>query len=207
MRYVLSGSLLAAGVLAFAAFLAGGFGASAQQNTVTITMAAGRDGNQTGSATLTDTAGGLQVVVNITPYSDPQASQLAHIHTGQCPNVGGVANALTSIVNGQSTTTLSGVTLASVQTGGFAINVHDPNNPALYTSCGNIAALQATATPTATPTPTGAAATATPTVSPASVPPTGGPADGGTSALTYAALALGLMAIAAAAVLGLRRYS
>lgn len=207
MRYSLPAFVLAIGAVAITAVLLGGSGASAQANSVTITMAAGRDGNQTGTATLTNTAGGLQVVVNITPYSDPQASQLAHIHTGQCPNVGGVANALTSIVNGQSTTTLSGVTLASVQTGGFAINVHDPNNPALYTSCGNIAALQATATPTATPTPTGAA-TATRTATPASVPQTGGPADGGgTSALTYAALALSLSAIAAAAVLGLRRYS
>lgn len=206
MRYILPAFVLATGVFALAVlFVSGGSDASAQ-SPLTITMAAGRDGNQTGSATLTDTSGGLQVVVNITPHSDPTASQLAHIHSGQCPNVGGVAHTLTPIVNGQSTTTLSGVTLASVQTGAFAINVHDPANPALYTSCGNIPAAQATATPTPTPTPTGAA-TATRTATPAAVPQTGGATgDGGTSALTYAAVALGLIAIAGAAAFALRRF-
>jgi hypothetical protein len=195
MRFTLPAFALAAAILAAVAISlgSGGDGASAQ-SPVTVTMAAGRDGNQTGTATLTDTSGGLQVVVDITPHSDPAASQLAHIHNGQCPNVGSVAHTLTPIVNGQSTTTLSGVTLASVQTGAFNINVHDPADPSMYTSCGNIPAAQATATPTPT---AGATATATP----ASVPQTGGATgDGGASALTYAAIALGLLAVGGGAL-------
>ena len=200
MRYVLPAVVLAMSVFTLAAlFVSGGSDASAQ-SPLTITMAAGRDGNQTGSATLTDTSGGLQVVVSITSHSDPAASQLAHIHSGQCPTPGGVVHTLTPIVNGQSTTTLSGVTLASVQTGNFNINVHDPANPALYTSCGNIpVAAQATATPTA------AAGTATPTRTPASVPQTGGAAgDSGSPAVAYAAIALGLFAVAGAGAFALR---
>ncbi len=202
MRYVLPAVVLAMSVFTLAALLVSGGGDASAQSPLTITMGPGRDASQTGSAVLTDTSGGLQVVINITPHSDPAASQLVHIHAGQCPGVGAVAHTLTPIVNGQSTTTLSGVTLASVQTGAFNINAHDPANPALYVSCGNIPAAQATATPTT------AAGTGTPTRTPAAVPQTGGAAGGsGSPAVAYAAIALGLFAVAGAGAFALRGQS
>ena len=200
MRYLLPAFVLVTGVFALAALLVSGGGDASAQSPLTVTMNPGRDGNQTGTAILTDTSGGLQVVVSITPFSDPAASQLMHIHSGQCPVPGGVVYPLTNVVNGQSTTTIPNVTLATVQTGAFVINVHNPSNPGLYTSCGNIpVAAQNTATPTT------AASTASPTKTPAAVPNTGGdPGAGGSSAWAYALIALGLFAITGAGALALR---
>lgn len=109
---------------------------------VTVRMGGGRDfGEQTGTATLTDVGGQTQVELNLSVGpAGATTPQPAHIHVGQCPGVGAVAHPLTFPVNGKSSTTIN-ATLASLQTGGFAINAHkSAAEAAVYTSCGNIPA-------------------------------------------------------------------
>ena len=68
-------------------------------------------------------------------------SEKVHIHNGQCgPDLAGVAHGLTDFTDGNSVTTLEGVTLESLRTGGFAVNAHKAGDPKVYTACGNIPA-------------------------------------------------------------------
>jgi len=154
MRFTLAGVGLL-GALVAAAFLmaSGGDIVSAKEgDTVTVTMGPGRDGSQTGTATLTDMGAQTQVVLSIQP-GPAGVEQPVHIHAGSCPGVAAVAFPLTNIVNGTSTTVVD-ATLATLQTGGFSINAHQDTTQAglgVYVSCGSIpAAAQATPTPTGT---------------------------------------------------------
>ncbi len=52
----------------------------------------------------------------------------------------GVAHGLNDFTNGNSVTTLEGVSLESLLTGGFAVNAHNAEDPSVYTACGNIPA-------------------------------------------------------------------
>ncbi len=109
---------------------------------VTVRMGAARDfAGQSGTATLTDLGNQTQVVLDLQAGpAGPAEVQPAHIHVGQCPGVGAVAHPLTFPVGGKSTSTIN-ATLASLRTGGFAINVHrSGTEAAIYTSCGNIPA-------------------------------------------------------------------
>ena len=111
--------------------------ASAADQTATITMKAQNGSGEDGTATLTQAGADLTVTISIP--SGPTTPQPAHIHMGSCANLGGVKYPLTNVVSGKSTTTLKGVTLASVQTGGFAINVHkSASDLGTYVSCGDI---------------------------------------------------------------------
>jgi hypothetical protein len=65
-------------------------------------------------------------------------SELNHIHLGQCGDtLGGVDHGLTK-TNGGATTTVVKASLAILQDGNHAINLHEKGNPGNYTSCGNI---------------------------------------------------------------------
>lgn len=127
--------------VAIAAILAIGISqsglAKAADQTATITMKAQNGSGEDGTATLTQSGADLTVTISIP--SGPTTPQPAHIHTGSCADLGGVKYPLTNVVSGKSTTTLKGVSLASVQTGGFAINVHkSASDLGTYVSCGDI---------------------------------------------------------------------
>ncbi|MSQ12505.1 MAG: hypothetical protein EXR48_07480 [Dehalococcoidia bacterium] len=67
----------------------------------------------------------------------PGISDLNHIHTGTCKDLGGVTYVLTDMANGLSVTTVD-ASLDSLLAGGFAINLHKIGDPGTYTSCGDI---------------------------------------------------------------------
>ena len=81
-----------------------------------------------------------EIVLHIAPGD--LGTELVHIHNGQCgDDLGGVLGGLTSFVNGSgASVTTANATLASLQSGGFAINSHEAGNPGTYTACGNIPA-------------------------------------------------------------------
>ena len=94
---------------------------------------------QSGTATLTASGGAIKVALSI--GGGTVKSEKVHIHNGQCgPDLGGVAHGLTDFTDGKSATTLEGVSLASLLTGGFAVNAHKAGDPKVYTACGNIPA-------------------------------------------------------------------
>lgn len=102
-----------------------------------ITMKAQNGSGEDGTATLSQNGDSLVVTIALT--NGTTAPQPAHIHTGSCATLGGIKYPLTNVVDGKSTTTLKGVTLASVQTGGLAINVHKSTSDlGTYVSCGDI---------------------------------------------------------------------
>lgn len=111
--------------------------ASAADPTATVTLKAQNGSGEDGTATLAQSGADLTVTISIP--SGPTTPQPAHIHMGSCATLGGVKYPLTNVVSGKSTTTLKGLTLASVQTGGFAINVHKSTSDlGTYVSCGDI---------------------------------------------------------------------
>jgi LPXTG-motif cell wall-anchored protein len=107
--------------------------------TATVTLRPENNSGITGTATLTDMGNGqTQVVVRISPGA---GNHPAHIHSGNCgPSLGAVVYPLTNVQNGTSTTEVA-TSLADVETGGFAINLHEsPDNIPTYVACGNILA-------------------------------------------------------------------
>ncbi|MBI3914785.1 MAG: hypothetical protein HY327_11460, partial [Chloroflexi bacterium] len=74
-------------------------------------------------------------------FKKPSAAGIAqpgHIHEGACPGVGSVKYPLTNTTDGKSTTTVD-ASLASLQAGGFAINLHKSTTEAgVYVACGSI---------------------------------------------------------------------
>jgi hypothetical protein len=107
------------------------------ERSVTVALKAQNDSGEVGSATLLQRGNTLTVAVSI--KGEPTTPQPAHIHTGTCAKLGGVSYALANVVSGKSTTTLKDVSLASLQTGGFAINIHkSAADIGTYVSCGQI---------------------------------------------------------------------
>lgn len=131
--------------------------APAPPGTVVVPLQAIGGSNQTGSATLTSAGNKTNVVIALNGVA-ADAVEPAHIHQGTCAKLDPKPMyGLTSVAGGQSATTLN-MPLSALQTGGFAINVHQSGtNLATYVACGNIPAAATTPTqPTgaATPMPT-----------------------------------------------------
>ncbi len=104
---------------------------------IDVPLAAGRDGDQTGTARLTSKGNQTDVAITIKAGA-AGAAQPAHIHAGACPVPGDVKYPLKDVVDGKSTTTLD-VPLAQLLTGGFAINVHQSAaDIGKYVACGGI---------------------------------------------------------------------
>ncbi len=100
-----------------------------------VTLNAQNGSGEDGTASLVQGDGTLTVSISV--KNGTTAPQPAHIHTGTCAKLGGVAYGLTNVVSGKSTTVLKGVSLASLQTGGFAINIHKSTDDlGTYVSCG-----------------------------------------------------------------------
>jgi hypothetical protein len=165
--------------------------AAAQSGTVSVTLAEQNSSGISGTATLTQVGADVKVDITVTGMT-ATGDHPAHIHSGKCPSPGAVVHPLTNVVAGRSTTTLTGVTLASVTDGNHAINLHESaTSLANYVACGDIAAAAAepdTSAPTASAT--GAAAPAATSAVPAAMPATGA---GGGSAAPWPLLVVGLV--------------
>ena len=111
-----------------------------EDDTVTFALDEQNDSGHSGWATLTARDRMTEIVLHLAPGD--LGTELVHIHNGQCgDDLGGVLGGLTSFVNGSgASVTTANATLASLQSGGFAINSHEAGNPGTYTACGNIPA-------------------------------------------------------------------
>jgi hypothetical protein len=130
--FALAGLLLAPAYPSFAQSTSG------SNAPMTVTLTPQNNSGESGTATITPSGDG--VVVKIDLKGEPSGvAQPAHIHTGTCANLGGVYKPLTSVSNGQSTTTISGLTTADLMKGTYAINVHkSASEIQTYVACGNI---------------------------------------------------------------------
>jgi Cu/Zn superoxide dismutase len=92
------------------------------------------------TATVTMTQDGPNIVVAVKTDNAPALAQPIHIHKGTCDTLDPKpAYPLTTLQGGTSTTTLKDMTLAQLETGGFAINVHHSTaDVPTYYACGNI---------------------------------------------------------------------
>lgn len=105
---------------------------------IDVPLAAGRDGDQSGTARLISRGNKTDVAITVKP-GPAGAAQPAHIHAGACPVPGDVKYPLKDVVDGKSTTTLD-VSLAQLLAGGLAINVHQSAAEiGKYVACGNLA--------------------------------------------------------------------
>jgi Cu/Zn superoxide dismutase len=126
---------LAAGILFLAASPA-----LADTSTLTIPIATLNASGESGTAVLTQTPDGVQVVVTI--KGAPADAQPMHIHAGTCAKINAAPEwPLTSVTAGKSTSLVKGVTIDQMLKTPYAINVHKSTaDLADYVACGNIVA-------------------------------------------------------------------
>ena len=113
--------------------------ALAMSGPVKFTLHPQNHSGETGYVTMTQD--GDNVVVSVTTENAPEGvAQPIHIHPGTCDTLNPKPiYPLTTLQNGTSTTTLKNMTLASLETGGFAINIHHSTSDVpTYYACGNI---------------------------------------------------------------------
>jgi hypothetical protein len=96
---------------------------------------------QSGQATLTSLNDQTRVELVLSPGN--LESELVHIHSGQCgASLGGVVFPLSSFGDGSGeSVTVVDAPLSSLQTGDFAVNTHNKQDPSVFTACGNIPAV------------------------------------------------------------------
>lgn len=140
--------------------------AATPENVVVVALYEKSASGQSGVAVLTARGDDTEIVINISPGASGE-SQPMHIHNGSCAALGSIARPLSSVYNGYSTTLLN-VPLASLTTGGLAINLHKSiQEIATYTACGDIPSVpQGALTPTPTPTQTAAPTPIPPALTP-----------------------------------------
>ncbi|MEK7103628.1 MAG: hypothetical protein AAB870_04745 [Patescibacteria group bacterium] len=114
--------------------------ASTQKTQIKVVLAAQNDSGESGTATLTDVNGQVQVDINVVGEPDG-ANQPAHIHSGACPTPGDVQYPLTPVVNGTSRTMI-GISMESLfKRFPLAINIHKSTaDMKAYIACGDIKA-------------------------------------------------------------------
>lgn len=105
---------------------------------VTIKMNALNGSNQSGTAVLTQEPNGVKVVVKLDHAGG--TDEPTHIHLGTCKNINKSPEyALLNTKDGQSQTTVPGITLAQILGKPYAVNVHKSlKDLATYVSCGDI---------------------------------------------------------------------
>ena len=135
MRTLVSAALGAALILAATAQSP----APARKMPVQLRLLAQNNSGETGTATLYDGTKGLIVKLRT---SGSEADQPAHIHKGTCEKLDPKpAYPLKPVHDGQSETTVEGVTIAQLQKSPHAINIHkSAKEAAIYVSCGNLVA-------------------------------------------------------------------
>jgi len=113
---------------------------NAMSNSVlNINMGQQNKSKQNGTATVKDVNGGVWVKVSV--FNEPKGgSEPAHIHMGTCDKLNPAPwKPLSNVVNGTSTTTVKGVTVAQLKKAHYAINVHESaSNLKHYVSCGDL---------------------------------------------------------------------
>lgn len=109
------------------------------EGVVSVELNEQNDSGEMGMATLTEVEGEVVVSLSTQGYAE-DISQPAHIHLGSCPDVGAVEYPLTNVVNGESETTLEGVSMDDLESGlPLAINVHKSvPEVSVYTACGDL---------------------------------------------------------------------
>jgi hypothetical protein len=114
-------------------------GVFAKNASHTIAMTALNGSGEDGTATITQTAEGLSVVISLknAPKDVPQPT---HIHAGNCGNINAAPEyPLSNTVNGKGSSIVKGVKLSDLMSGKFAVNVHkSADDLPTYFSCGNI---------------------------------------------------------------------
>jgi hypothetical protein len=105
---------------------------------MTVKLDSQNGSSEKGTVTLQEVSGKVVVTVNVTGYPKG-VTQPAHIHVGSCPNPGAVKFPMTSVLNGESVTTID-TTLAQLKAmGKLAINIHKSvSQSSVYVSCGNL---------------------------------------------------------------------
>ncbi len=104
-----------------------------------INMGQQNNSGQAGNASVVDHNGGVNVAIHL--KSVPKGvSEPAHIHRGTCKKLNPAPwKPLNPVVDGNSMTHLSGVSVAQIKKGQYAINVHkSANDLKTYVSCGDL---------------------------------------------------------------------
>lgn len=112
--------------------------ASAVPTQLTVPMKALSDSGETGTATITQQADGVKVVVDL--KNAPKTAQPTHVHVGTCGKIKAAPEyPLVNTEDGKGTTVLKGVTIEQLLKGDYAINVHkSADDLGTYVACGNI---------------------------------------------------------------------
>ncbi len=113
--------------------------AGAYPSTLTLKLYAQNRPGETGTATLEQIPGGVKVVVKMS--GGQNGTQPVHIHTGTCAKPNPVPRyTLTDMIDGSSTTTLSGLTLGDLLKGKYVIDIHESSaDVKRYVACAAIA--------------------------------------------------------------------
>lgn len=106
-------------------------------DTMTVELAEQNGSGVSGTAVITEIDGQLEVGLAL-DGDDGSAARPAHIHAGSCEELGDVVYPLTDVSGGVSTSMVD-ATLAELEDGDFAINVHESADAIEnYIACGPI---------------------------------------------------------------------
>ena len=108
-------------------------------HTLNVVLGELNKSGQKGWAKITDVSGGIRVEIGL--KGEPaHASEPTHIHKGTCAKIDPAPyKALSNVVNGKSTTTVRGMTVADIKKGRYAINVHKSAAELThYVACGDL---------------------------------------------------------------------
>lgn len=111
---------------------------AANVQTLTIPMHALNGSGEEGTATLTQVADGVRVVIVLRHF--PDEAQPTHIHLGTCGAINKAPEyGLQLTADGHSESTVRGVTLDDLRKQPYAINIHKSiTDLGTYVSCGDI---------------------------------------------------------------------
>ena len=105
---------------------------------VLVSLYEEKKSGQYGTAMLKEEGGKIMVMIDLTGVAE-SIKQPAHIHLGNCPEVGDVKYPLTSLENGKSETELNLTFDELKKYLPLAINVHKGETEAkIYVACGNL---------------------------------------------------------------------
>ncbi len=106
-------------------------------HSMTYTLKALNGSGEDGKVMLVGTGNKTTVTISL-GNENTTGKQPAHIHTGPCSSIGGVKYPLSDVVLGKSVTVVD-APLATLTSGGFAVNVHESAaDLSKYVSCGDL---------------------------------------------------------------------